>query len=318
MPTSTAASRIVRSRPRLAAGSRLDPEFLQKLGQVRHSGWLHLFGNLLIFSCLGPFLEDVYGRVMFLLLYLASGLAALATHAVYFAGSALPLLVVPLFRVHLLIPGYVLLPVWFLVQHWSYHADEGSAVAYWAHVGGFSFGLVVAGLIRLLRIEERFINPSIEKKISMVQDPALERANEARLAGDLATARREVRKALVAAPRSLDAWSESCQIAMQAGDTAELERAAPKLLELYAQAGESRLADLFIREVVEEHPQLAGPRLLMTFAGHYERSGDTVGALLLYERVVELCPGQEAAAGRHAGSAALLAPVRSSPVPVTR
>ncbi len=291
-----------------------------------HSGWLHLLGNLLFFFATGPFLEDAWGRTLFAAFYVVSGLVAVSTHAVYFAGSQvplvgasgaiagvmgaflirlgasrirflfLPLIVLPFFRVTLLLPAFVVLPFWFLGQHWlARQAAAGDGVAYWAHVGGFAFGMVVAGLLRLAKVEERFIHPAIEAQVSLVQDAALERANEARFAGDWTTARREIRAALTRDPASLDGWREACEIALASGDAKELERAAPRLLELYAKAGEAPLGERFVRETLRDHPRLAGPRFLLAAAAFFGRTGDGRAALDLYARVHEGAPDAEEA-----------------------
>jgi membrane associated rhomboid family serine protease len=291
-----------------------------------HVGWLHLIGNMLFFFATGPFLEDVYGRALFALFYVASGLVAVATHAVYFAGSVtplvgasgavagvlgaflirlgasrirflfLPLLVLPFFRVTLLLPAFVVLPFWFLGQHWlARQAAGGDSVAYWAHVGGFAFGLLVAGVLRLARVEERFIHPRIEREVGIEEDPSLERANDARARGDWAAARQEIRRALAASPSSLDAWSEACEIALASGDARELERCLPRLLDLYAKANESTLGVDFVRRAFGERPALATPRLLLAAAGFHDRIGDGREALQLYERVLDLAPDSEEA-----------------------
>jgi membrane associated rhomboid family serine protease len=301
-----------------------------------HGGWLHLIGNLLFFFATGPFLEDAWGRPLFAGFYVVAGLVAVGTHAVYFAGSQvplvgasgaiagvmgaylirlgaarirfwfLPLLVLPFFRVTLLLPAFAVLPFWFLGQHWlARQAAAGDGVAYWAHVGGFAFGLVVAGVLRVARVEQRFIHPAIERQVSLVQDAALERANEARFAGDWAAARRELRIALQKDPASLDAWREACEIALAAGDAKELERIAPRLLELYARAGEASLGERFVQETLRDHPPLASPRFLLAAAAFHDKTGDGRTALALYAAV-----GEDAADSEEA----FLALVRSGEV----
>lgn len=282
-----------------------------------HAGWLHLFGNLLMFFALGPFLEDVFGRPVFVALYLLSGAVAAGAHALGSAGSQaplvgasgaiagvmgaflvrlgssrirflfLPLLVLPFFRVELLFSGYLFLPLWFVGEHWAATHAVRDGVAYWAHVGGFVFGVAFAGVLRLSRLEERWINRAIEDEVSLVQHPAIEAANQARLAGDLPRARLEIRKALAAGPDNLDAWSEACDIAIAAEDPAELERAGSRLLDLYARAGEHELANGFLREVVQAESPLISAGLLLASASYCERTGDMPAALHLLDRVVE-------------------------------
>src|SRR5262249_11688326 len=153
-----------------------------------HGGGLHLLGNMLFFFLTGPFIEDAFGRPVFALLYLLSGFAAVFTHAFHFPDSPAPLrgargavagvlgallvrlgaarirflffpfLVLPFVRITFTLPAFVVLPAWFLEQHWSAtHAQGSEGVAFWAHVGGFAFGAVVAAAIRVMRIEERII-----------------------------------------------------------------------------------------------------------------------------------------------------------------
>src|SRR5262245_64351219 len=45
-----------------------------------HGGWLHLIGNLWFLWIFGDNVEDRFGRVRYLLFYLAGGVLASATH----------------------------------------------------------------------------------------------------------------------------------------------------------------------------------------------------------------------------------------------
>ena len=60
-------------------------------GLFVHAGWMHLLGNMLFLVVCGPFLEDVYGRVVFPGLYLVSGVVATAAYAAVFSSSGVPL-----------------------------------------------------------------------------------------------------------------------------------------------------------------------------------------------------------------------------------
>ena len=130
----------------------------------------------------GPFVEDVFGRGVFAVLYFLSGFAALATHVAKFPHSEVPLigasgaiagvmgaflvryarrkihmLYLPLFplprpRFTFGVPAFVIAPLWFGEQFWYAHrAGEESGVAFWAHVGGFLFGAVFALAVRAAR-----------------------------------------------------------------------------------------------------------------------------------------------------------------------
>src|SRR5262249_51878812 len=134
-----------------------------------HGGWLHLFGNLWFLWLCGINFEDRWGRKAFLPFYLASGIVAALVHklCVGEAGSHMPLVggsgaIAGAMGAFLVCfgatrikffyfwvrwgtfhaPAYVMLPLWFLEQlMWGLASMGGDAVAYWAHVGGFVFGV---------------------------------------------------------------------------------------------------------------------------------------------------------------------------------
>jgi membrane associated rhomboid family serine protease len=156
-----------------------------------HGGWLHIIGNMLFLWVFGNNIEDRMGRVKFLLFYLLAGLIAVYTQAVIDPGSTAPTigasgaiagvlgayaLLFPRARVLTLIfivffvtlveiPALILLALWFILQfvpalgQVAVGSGGDQGVAYFAHVGGFVFGLAVAGamlaVIRRRRPEPR-------------------------------------------------------------------------------------------------------------------------------------------------------------------
>jgi membrane associated rhomboid family serine protease len=147
-----------------------------------HGGILHIAGNMLFLWVFGNNIEDRLGRAKFLLFYLLAGLIAVYTQALIDTSSTAPTigasgaiagvlgayaLLFPRARVLTLIfiiffvtlveiPALILLAVWFILQfvpalgQVAVETGGGEGVAYFAHVGGFVFGLAVAGVILLV------------------------------------------------------------------------------------------------------------------------------------------------------------------------
>jgi membrane associated rhomboid family serine protease len=141
-----------------------------------HGSLLHLGGNMLFLWIFGNNIEDSMGRVRFIVFYLLGGLAALGLQIVTDPDSAIPTvgasgaiaavlggyaLLYPRARVITLIfiiifftvielPALLVLGFWFLLQLLPAFSepvgDGGGGVAYFAHIGGFLFGMLVIKL----------------------------------------------------------------------------------------------------------------------------------------------------------------------------
>ena len=148
-----------------------------------HGGWLHLIGNMLFLFVFGRSIEDRYGHFQFLLLYFLSGLSAAVTHILLNGGSTVPTIgasgaiagvlgayavCFPRARISTVIflvfffwkveiPALFLLGYWFLIQFvagYQMLAIESATtggVAWWAHVGGFVAGILLAIILRPAR-----------------------------------------------------------------------------------------------------------------------------------------------------------------------
>jgi membrane associated rhomboid family serine protease len=157
-----------------------------------HGGWEHIIFNMLFLWIFGNNVEDALGRVRFLLWYLAGGLAATAlqTFVTLQFGDAqdasIPnigasgaiaavlgayLVLLPRARVLSVIivgliflreiPAIWFLGIWFLFQLWQggwavAHPEAGGGVAFFAHIGGFVFGMLTAYLVA----QRRPLSPS--------------------------------------------------------------------------------------------------------------------------------------------------------------
>ena len=147
-----------------------------------HGGWDHILGNMLFLAIFGKNVEDAFGPLRYLLFYFAGGFVAIMTQTamtllfgsaadgrvptlgasgaiaavlgayfLLYPGSRVLTWIFPIFLVH--IPAYVFLGLWFLYQLIEANfglfsaSANGGGTAFFAHVGGFLFGLLVTWLL---------------------------------------------------------------------------------------------------------------------------------------------------------------------------
>ncbi|MDQ4130831.1 MAG: rhomboid family intramembrane serine protease [Actinomycetota bacterium] len=140
-----------------------------------HGGLIHIAGNMLFLWIFGNNIEDSMGRLKFILFYLLGGLVALAAQTAIDPESTAPTigasgavaavlggyaLLYPRARVVTIVfiiffvtaielPALLVLGVWFLLQIYDASLEPvagGGGVAYFAHIGGFLFGLLLIKL----------------------------------------------------------------------------------------------------------------------------------------------------------------------------
>jgi membrane associated rhomboid family serine protease len=171
--------------------------------QFLHGGWLHLIGNLLFLWLVAFNVEDRWGRMFFPSFFLVSGAVAALCHAamtrpemrimplVGASGSISALMGVFLihfaktnirvFWMHFFMlvprwgtfamPAYLVLPAWLFDQLLSAWLDLGSPVAYWAHIGGFAFGVATAVGLKATKIEEKHLSGKLEREEVLYESP---------------------------------------------------------------------------------------------------------------------------------------------------
>jgi membrane associated rhomboid family serine protease len=159
-----------------------------------HGGWDHILGNMLFLAIFGKNVEDAFGHLRYLAFYVVGGFVATMTQTLItlLAGTAadgrVPVLgasgaiaavlgayfvLYPQSRVLTLvlvfpvrISAWVFLGVWFLYQLVEGNfglfsaSANGGGTAFFAHVGGFLFGLFVARLVAGATAREPATAPS--------------------------------------------------------------------------------------------------------------------------------------------------------------
>jgi membrane associated rhomboid family serine protease len=136
-----------------------------------HAGPLHLVCNMYFLWLFGDNVEDKLGRIWYPVFYLFCGIAASVLHSVFNWGSLTPaigasgaisgvmgayMIFFPFASVRVLfilrvvnVPAWLFLGGWFAFQlsfGLIHRTTEFSQIAWFAHIGGFAFGAIVAYL----------------------------------------------------------------------------------------------------------------------------------------------------------------------------
>jgi membrane associated rhomboid family serine protease len=143
-----------------------------------HGGFWHLLGNMWSLYIFGDNVEDRLGHLRYLLFYIICGLGSGLSHILLNLNSNVPtigasgaiagvmgayfilhprariLTLIPIFFIpyFLEIPAFFFLGIWFILQFLNAAGSHGqvSGVAWWAHIGGFVFGIIFLKLLLAL------------------------------------------------------------------------------------------------------------------------------------------------------------------------
>ena len=152
-----------------------------------HGGFLHLIGNMWSLYIFGDNVEDHLGSARYAFFYLLCGLASGMSHMllnaysniptigasgaiagvmgayfILYPGSRIltliPILFIPWF---VEIPAFFFLGIWFLLQFLNAAGSAGQAggIAWWAHIGGFVFGIL------FLKLFDRIPTTGVSKRL---------------------------------------------------------------------------------------------------------------------------------------------------------
>ncbi len=149
----------------------LPPEFTLFTYMFLHGSWMHLIANMIFLWVFGDNIEDALGHLKFLFFYLACGVAAGYAHAFMDAQSGAPMIgasgatagvigaylllyprvkvwVLVLMRIPMRLPAYWILAFWVGFQIYFMLFSNDATTAWWAHIGGFIAGIILAVLLR--------------------------------------------------------------------------------------------------------------------------------------------------------------------------
>jgi membrane associated rhomboid family serine protease len=141
-----------------------------------HAGIAHLIGNMLFLFIFGDNVEDRFGHIKYLLIYLLWGAVAAFIHSIYavnigaalipavgasgaisgvlgaylvmFPRARIFTVIIAFFITAIRIPALAYIPLWFVLQVIFGFIDPLSGVGYFAHIGGFIAGVAIGFLAR--------------------------------------------------------------------------------------------------------------------------------------------------------------------------
>lgn len=157
--------------------------------QFLHGGWWHLISNMLFLWVFGNNIEDRMGRIRYITFYLICGALAALCQWVINPNSAIPslgasgaisgilgayvirfpqakimtLAFLGFFVTTLRVPAILLIGIFVVqnviaglvnLQEMARMSVETGGVAYWAHIGGFVFGLILAPVFGVFRQDD--------------------------------------------------------------------------------------------------------------------------------------------------------------------
>jgi membrane associated rhomboid family serine protease len=143
-----------------------------------HGGFWHLLGNMWSLYIFGDNVEDRLGPLRYIVFYLLCGIISGLSHLIFNLNSNIPtigasgaiagvmgaylilhpnakiLTLIPIIFIpwFVEIPAFFFLGLWFVLQFISATGSHGSigGIAWWAHIGGFIFGIILLKIMLLL------------------------------------------------------------------------------------------------------------------------------------------------------------------------
>ncbi len=175
-----------------------------------HGGFWHILMNMWSLYIFGDNVEDRLGSIRYLAFYLLCGFTSGLSHLFLNWHSQIPtigasgaiagvmgaylllyprsriLTLIPIFFIpyFLELPAFFFLAVWFIIQFISAAGSpaQGGGVAWWAHIGGFIFGMIFLKLF--LRVPETGIGREMREKTTRKKTHRLQTIHTTRTAGD--------------------------------------------------------------------------------------------------------------------------------------
>lgn len=276
-----------------------------------HGGIMHLVGNMVFLWLVGAVLEKALGAFSFLGLYVVCGICAGALFGLIYPLTPGPLvgasgaiaglmgaygIIFAMRRIRVfysvgfyfnyaVLPAIALFPVWLVNEFFQLFTNQGSHVAYVAHIGGLLSGILIGTGYRKLqkdRIEELFEEEEKSSEIELLLDRGQERFIEL----DIDEARILFRKVLSMSPDNRTALRHLFLIEKTSPQSEEFHQSAYRLLQNIGRENRDEYLQVF-----EEYRTASGkPRVTLEMlerlthchlaSENFDRAANCIASLL--------------------------------------
>ena len=282
-----------------------------------HGSLAHLFFNMFFLYIFGFALEDVWGRVGYLVFYILAGLFAAGAHIAMNIGSQVPAIGASgaiaglmggflirfykvkihyeyyyfLLKVHfgkISIPSFVALPAWLAVQlFYAALAGQGQAsVAFWAHIGGFGFGAMGAFALISIGFGQSSLKEAGQDRLSQLRKrPPMNIVRGMKMIeeGQYAEAAAYFATIINKNPNNLGARHERIRALFLIGDVNTIEPEIKSLVKEYINADNLPLAAKLVEESSLRLPEILFDAVTLYKVGaYYEKKWQNEFAMTFY------------------------------------
>lgn len=197
------------------------------------------------------------------------------------------------------IPAFIFLPYYFMVQIASFWLEKKmgttSGVAFSVHIAGFVFGALFALALKASKIEETYITPNIENKISFAAAPALTEAFEHLDRGELPMAERKLQAHLYRLPNDVEAMMVLVQVYQRSENYDAVNQTYTRVIRQHLAQGDKEAALYAYDGLLSSFPENAvNPKLpvrdWMMICEYLREIEMLEAASVEYERLAKTCP----------------------------
>ncbi|RKX65818.1 hypothetical protein DRP44_05495 [candidate division TA06 bacterium] len=284
-----------------------------------HASFFHLFFNMLFLWLVGLNIEDDWGRIVFILLYIIGGIFSSLIYAGMSTNKGIPLIgasgaisvIMGAFMIRhfktriryfyfillifypiwgtINIPAYVALPLWFIEQIFgasmSAHANGG--VAYWAHISGFLFGVVAGLIIRFTGLEKNVLEPKIEEDREKIKlSPEMKAALNYIDKEEYTKAIERLRKHIEKNRNDIDAYNLLVDSLVKNEQGDEAIPYYEKIVEL-SSSNDKAMMHAYANMVDQKLLEKANPKTLFSIGNYFYRKKQYLDAADMYKYVID-------------------------------